>query len=178
MMKAIPVILFLAGSLAHAQLPQVIAPISAAGAADAVAGGASLTAVGAIPRISSSGTVAESKLTITASPVTATLYDNTPTTGVTLLVIRAGAGQSTTNIQQWNASGGGILSFVDSSGGLSAPYAVLTSGEAKWATGTEGTCNGANRGRLVMVQGGAGVADTFRVCAKDISDVYGWRALF
>lgn len=44
--------------------------------------------------------------------------------------------------------------------------------------GVEPTCNAAARGTLWMVQGGAGVADTVKVCTKDAADAYGWRALF
>jgi len=49
---------------------------------------------------------------------------------------------------------------------------------AVWNAGLEGACAAANRGRVVMVQGGGGVADTFRVCSKDGFDVYAWRALY
>jgi hypothetical protein len=34
------------------------------------------------------------------------------------------------------------------------------------------------RGRTMMVQGGAGVADTLRICTKDGANAYGWRATF
>ena len=43
-----------------------------------------------------------------------------------------------------------------------------------WANGTEGTCDTTLRGQVVMVQGGAGVADTFRICRKDATDTYLW----
>lgn len=49
---------------------------------------------------------------------------------------------------------------------------------AVWSAGAEGTCNASNRGRVVMVQGGAGVADTFRICTKDAADAYAFRALY
>jgi len=45
----------------------------------------------AIPRASSAGVLADSKLTCTASPVTCTLYDDTATTGLSKLNLRAGA---------------------------------------------------------------------------------------
>jgi hypothetical protein len=44
--------------------------------------------------------------------------------------------------------------------------------------GLEPACAVAVRGFVVFVQGGAGVADTLRVCTKDGADAYGWRALF
>jgi hypothetical protein len=50
--------------------------------------------------------------------------------------------------------------------------------EAKWNSGTEGTCDASKRGRVVVVYGGAGVADTFRVCRKDAADAYAWVSLY
>jgi hypothetical protein len=47
-----------------------------------------------------------------------------------------------------------------------------------FASGTEATCNSSTRGYVVMVQGGVGVADTFRICRKDAADAYAWTALF
>ena len=47
-----------------------------------------------------------------------------------------------------------------------------------YSSSTEATCNSTVRGTVTMVQGSSGVADTFRVCAKDSSDVYSWIALF
>lgn len=44
--------------------------------------------------------------------------------------------------------------------------------------GTEPTCNATNRGALVLVRGGAGVADTVRICTKDAAGAYAYRALF
>ena len=43
-----------------------------------------------------------------------------------------------------------------------------------WANGTEGTCDSTLRGQVVMVQGGAGVADRLRLCRKDATDTYLW----
>lgn len=47
-----------------------------------------------------------------------------------------------------------------------------------FAAGTEATCSSSTRGYVVMVQGGAGVADTLRVCRKDAADAYAWTALY
>jgi len=44
--------------------------------------------------------------------------------------------------------------------------------------GVEPACDSTTRGYLAMVQGGAGVADTFRICSKDAADAYAYRALF
>ncbi|MGI9065981.1 MAG: NosD domain-containing protein [Pyrinomonadaceae bacterium] len=45
-------------------------------------------------------------------------------------------------------------------------------------TGTRPTCNATNRGSLFYVAGGAGVADSFEACRKDISDVYAWVTIY
>lgn len=42
----------------------------------------------------------------------------------------------------------------------------------------EPTCDSSTRGQVRMVQGGAGVADTVRVCKKDAGDAYAWTALY
>ena len=47
------------------------------------------------------------------------LYNQTPTTGVTRVVVRAGAGQSTTNLMEWQNSAGSNIAAI-TSGGL--PY--------------------------------------------------------
>lgn len=44
--------------------------------------------------------------------------------------------------------------------------------------GVEPTCDSTTRGYVVMVQGGAGVADTFRICTKASDDTFGFRALY
>jgi len=41
--------------------------------------------------------------------------------------------------------------------------------------GTEPACNASTRGRIVMVRGGSGIADTVRVCRKNASGAYEWR---
>jgi hypothetical protein len=40
------------------------------------------------------------------------------------------------------------------------------------------TCNAAVRGRLWYVAGATGVKDALSVCAKDVTDVFAWRALY
>jgi len=42
---------------------------------------------------------------------------------------------------------------------------------------SEPTCNSTTRGKIVMVQGGAGVADTARLCSKDAAGAYAWRTI-
>jgi hypothetical protein len=39
-------------------------------------------------------------------------------------------------------------------------------------------CTAAERARLWMVPGAAGVKDTVSICAKDASDTYSWRPLY
>lgn len=46
------------------------------------------------------------------------------------------------------------------------------------ATATEQTCDEAHRGTINYVAGGAGVADTLKVCRKDASNNYAWVALY
>jgi len=48
---------------------------------------------------------------------------------------------------------------------------------AQWGTVAEVTCDATSRGTVTMVQGGAGVADTFRQCEKDAADAYAWVPL-
>lgn len=45
-------------------------------------------------------------------------YDSTPTTGVTQSVIRAGAGQSSTNLTEWRNSANTVLSVVTAGGNM------------------------------------------------------------
>lgn len=42
----------------------------------------------------------------------------------------------------------------------------------------EPMCDASTRGQLLMVQGGSGVKDTVRVCAKDAANAYAWRTLY
>jgi hypothetical protein len=105
------------------------------------------------------------------SGVDLAIFDTTATTGATREIIQAGAGQSTTNLTEWRANnatlGSGTLGF-----------AIAGDTIPQWGSVAEPTCNSSNRGKLAMVQGGAGVADTFRVCTKDAADAYAYRALF
>jgi len=49
--------------------------------------------------------------------------------------------------------------------------------EFRFIGGSEGSCDSANRGRVVSVFGGPGVADTVKMCVKDGSDSYGWKTI-
>jgi len=46
------------------------------------------------------------------------VYDQTAVTGVTKQVVRAGAGQSTTNLQEWQNNGGGVVAAITPAGVL------------------------------------------------------------
>lgn len=59
-----------------------------------------------------------------------------------------------------------------------APMATITSAGIQIGGGTEPTCDAGARGTVVMTHGGAGVADTLRICRKDSANNYGWAALF
>lgn len=67
--------------------------------------------------------------------------------------------------------------FVFASGGTER-LRGLKAGGMQFATGTEPTCNAGNKGAVVYVAGGAGVADTLRICSKDAADAYAYRALY
>jgi hypothetical protein len=58
------------------------------------------------------------KIDIASSGSSGTLraYDQTPTTGVTQVIVRAGAGQSTTNLQTWQNAAGTTLARVEPTG--------------------------------------------------------------
>jgi hypothetical protein len=51
-------------------------------------------------------------------------------------------------------------------------------GAVAFSTIAEPSCAAATRGQVVYVAGGAGVADTFRICTKDGADAYAYRALY
>jgi hypothetical protein len=58
------------------------------------------------------------KLDIASSGSSGTLraYDQTATTGVTQMIVRAGAGQSSTNLQTWQNGGGSTIAALTSNG--------------------------------------------------------------
>jgi hypothetical protein len=62
------------------------------------------------------------RLDIASSGSSGTLraYDQTPTTGVTQVIVRAGAGQSTTNLTTWQNSSGTTAAYVESSGRINS----------------------------------------------------------
>lgn len=97
--------------------------------------------------------------------------DTTASTGVTRLSIQEGAGQGSTNGFEYRLNSG-------TANGGTLVWSISQGGEPTWGSTTEGTCSATLRGQVVMVQGGAGVKDTFRICAKDAADAYAWRTIY
>jgi hypothetical protein len=85
-----------------------------------VLGGGALPTASVIPRVSAAGTLGPSKCTLTYSPLVFTCYDDTAVTGATTLVVRAGAGQAGTDLQQWKNAAGGTVATLDGAGSLTA----------------------------------------------------------
>lgn len=92
-------------------------------------------------------------------------YDPTATTGVSNLKVREGAGQSTSE-----------LFGAYKNDGTTMVWSIINQ-VPKWGNAAEPTCNSTNRGSVVMVQGAAGVADTFRICGKSAADTYSYVAI-
>ena len=79
-------------------------------------GSGNLTTAGAIVYVVSAGTITQDPTFARSNPGRYTLYDNTPTTGVTTFNVRAGAGQGSTDLQQYQNSSGTVLAKVTSAG--------------------------------------------------------------
>jgi len=78
-----------------------------------------------------------SRLASLSTAGTFQVYNETPTTGVTQLIVRAGAGQSTTNLTTWqNAAGTEIASL--SSAGTFSTAASVSSTNAWWLLDANG----------------------------------------
>jgi hypothetical protein len=74
------------------------------------------------------------RLDIAASGSSGTLraYDQTPTTGTTQLIVRAGAGQSSTNLTTWQNNGGTAIAAIGSTGRMFSPR-FTTLVDSGWA---------------------------------------------
>lgn len=94
-----------------------------------ILGVVTLTVTNVIPRVSASGTLGPSKLSCTVSPVTCTFYDDTVTTGAFTGVVRAGAGQSTTDLWKWKNNAGTDLAWITSGGDVRAKVADFTTND-------------------------------------------------
>jgi hypothetical protein len=76
------------------------------------------------------------RLDIAASGSSGTLrvYDQTPTTGATQVIVRAGAGQSTTNLTTWQNASGTALAVVSATGSMDAAE-FYQRNDKFWVTG-------------------------------------------
>ena len=52
-----------------------------------------------------------------------------------------------------------------------------TAGSLQLTTATEPTANLSNQGKIILVAGGVGIADSLRICIKDETDTYLWVSL-
>jgi lysophospholipase L1-like esterase len=68
--------------------------------------------------------------------------------------------------------------IMEINNGTFGTYRDVRLRNVQWTSSTEATCNSTIRGTVTMVQGGAGVADTLRVCRKDAANNYAWTALY
>lgn len=118
----------------------------------------------------------------TAASPSATVIDHNgiSTTDVTGGVLSATTRVATDTIRAYTAA----TNIVIQNQATTPLVTVQNDGYAKFhygqifASGSEPACASGTRGTLVMVQGGAGVADTFRICTKDAADAYAYRALY
>ena len=79
-------------------------------------------------------------------------------------------------------TGSGMEAYLwaqESSGENYHEFSVSVDGYKIETTGTvpKDACTAANRGRVFRVEGGAGVADTYEICAKNSSNTYAWYSL-
>lgn len=87
-------------------------------------GGASALTTGYVPVSDTVSTsLKNSKISCSGLGV-CTIYDDTATTGSSTFVVRAGAGQSTANLQEWKNAAGAVLFGISPSGYLSHTSAI------------------------------------------------------
>lgn len=104
---------------------------------------------------------------------TALFKDTTTTTGVTTVNTDAGAGQGATVLAAWRDNAGTTTYASVGATGL-----VTVTGLDHRDGGTRPTCDASTRGTSWFDEGGAGVADSFAICAKDAADAYDWRTIY
>ena len=87
---------------------------------DEVRGAHFLTIAGTVPRVDALGVINQTMLTCTAgNPGTCLLYDTTGGTGLSLLAVRAGAGQGAADLMQWrDIAGTNFIEINPSTGRL------------------------------------------------------------
>jgi len=67
---------------------------------------------------------------------------------------------------------------VEINNGTAGQFRDLEVRRIQFNNGSEPTCSASTRGGVIYVAGGAGVADTFRICRKDAADNYAYVALY
>ena len=73
---------------------------------------------------------------------------------------------------------GGLNLDLKSGATPTSRLSVPSDGGLRWISASEQSCDAAHRGTVNYVAGGAGSADTFRICRKTASDTYGWANLY
>lgn len=92
---------------------------NSAGVVTAVGGGGFTLTQYNIPMAATTTTLGDSKMNASGTNRgTWTLYDSTAVTGASIFDIRAGAGQSTTALQNWRNNSNTVLASISSSGGF------------------------------------------------------------
>lgn len=85
-----------------------------------VGGASSLSTAGSIAYVASAGVLGQDPTFARSNPGRYTLYDNTPTTGVTTFSIRAGAGQGSAVLQEWLSSAGSVAASLSAAGNFTS----------------------------------------------------------
>ncbi|MBX9769121.1 MAG: hypothetical protein K2X47_17730, partial [Bdellovibrionales bacterium] len=80
------------------------------------------------------------------------VYDQTAASGVSRAIVRAGAGQSTTNLMEWQNNAGTVLSRIDSTGKFVGDGSLLT--------GISGSISGLTAGRVPFASGATTLTDS------------------
>lgn len=69
---------------------------------------------------------------------------------------------------------GAFKVFLSDGSTYAQRFGVNSDSSMTLGAGSEPTANAANRGKIIRTEGGAGVADTLRVCMKSAGDTYSW----
>lgn len=92
----------------------------------AVGGKSSLNTAGSIAYVASAGVLGQDTSFTRSAAGRYTLYDATPTTGVTTLTVRAGAGQSSTNLQEWKNVSAVTLASISALGAFNGAQVIVS----------------------------------------------------
>lgn len=85
----------------------------------------------------------------------------------------------TVNVNTLSTDGANIHCFYPDNGSTQRACVTKDGGmRLGIGAGTAPTCDAAHRGLFYYQPGAAGVKDVVQVCAKDVSDVYAWRAIY